>query len=171
MDTDALRERRLEGWIMQYGTAILRTCFVCLSDAYQAEDAMQETFLKAWRSMDQFEGRHGCNEKTWLMHIAMNVCRDYQRSRWFKHVDRRKALEDIPQHVDSILPEDRELLMDIMALPDKYKRPILLYYYQDMTLEETAKALGISKSAVHQRLRKAEADLRVAMIGGVCYDQ
>ena len=59
--------------------------------------------------------------------------------------------------------------MDIMALPEKYKQPILLYYYQDMTLEDTASALGISKSAVHQRLRKAEADLRFALTGRDCY--
>lgn len=167
------RARRLEAWVREYGTAILRTCFVCLSDAREAEDAMQETFLKAWRAMDHYEGRGGASEKTWLTHIAINVCRDVQRSRWFRHVDLRKALEDVTPMMGSTMPEDRSLLLDIMRLPDKYKQPILLYYYQDMTLEETAEVLGTSKSTIHNRLRKAEKMLQLSLVGaekgGDCY--
>lgn len=163
------REARLEGWVRAYGTSILRTCFVCLSDVREAEDAMQETFLKAWKAMESFEGRNGAGEKTWLTHIALNVCRDIRRTRWFRHIDMRRALEEIPQGVAAALPEDRSLLLDIMQLPDKYKQPILLYYYQDMTIEETAQVLGVSKSTVHNRLRKAEGQLRLSMKGGDCY--
>ena len=163
------REARMETMIRQWGTSVLRTCFVCLSDAQQAEDAMQDTFFKAWRNLDQFEKRNGASEKTWLMHIALNVCRDYRRSRWYRHVDMSKALEDVPQHVEIALPEDRELLMDVLALPEKLRQPILLYYYQDMTLEEIAEALGTSKSTVYNRLRKAEDQLRITLTGGDCY--
>lgn len=163
------REARLEGWVRTYGTAILRTCFVCLSDAREAEDAMQETFIKAWRAMDAFEGRNGASEKTWLCHIALNVCRDVQRSRWFRHIDMRRALEDLPQGVSAALPEDRTLLLDVMQLPEKYKQPILLYYYHDMTIEEVAQVLHIGKSTVHNRLRKAEGMLKLALKGGDCY--
>ena len=163
------REAHMETMIRQWGTSVLRACFVCLSDAQQAEDAMQDTFLRAWRNLDQFEKRNGASEKTWLMHIALNVCRDYRRTRWFRHIDLSRALEDIPLHVESALPEDRELLMDILALPDKFKQPILLYYYQDMTLEEIAAMLNTSKSTVYNRLRKAEDMLKVSLTGGDCY--
>lgn len=166
MNETASREARLEGWVRAYGTAILRTCFVCLSDVKEAEDAMQETFLKAWRAMDSFQGRNGAGEKTWLTHIALNVCRDIRRTRWFRHIDMRRALEEIPQGIVQALPEDRTLLMDIMQLPDRYKQPILLYYYQDMTIEETAETLNVSKSTVHNRLRKAEALLRRSLADG-----
>ncbi|MBQ8556544.1 MAG: sigma-70 family RNA polymerase sigma factor [Clostridia bacterium] len=163
------REQRLEGWVRAHGTAILRTCFVCLSDAREAEDAMQETFLKAWRAMDSFESRNGASEKTWLTHIAINVCRDMQRTRWFKHIDMRRALDELPQRMAAALPEERELLLEIMQLPDKLKQPILLYYYQDMTLEETAEVLGTTKSTIHNRLRKAEKMLKLSLSGGDCY--
>ena len=171
MDAQTRRERedRMETMIRQWGTSVLRTCFVCLSDAQQAEDAMQETFLKAWRNLDQFEKRNGASEKTWLMHIALNVCRDYRRSRWYRHVDMSRSLEDIPLHVNDALPEDRELLSDVLSLPEKLRQPILLYYYQDMTLEEIAEALGTSKSTVYNRLRKAEDQLRITLTGGDCY--
>ncbi len=127
---------------------------------------MQDTFLKAWHAMPQFEGRNGCSEKTWLMRIAMNVCADYKRGKWFKHVDMTKAIEDIPQSMSSVLPEDRSLLYDILQLPPKLKQVILLYYYQEMTMEETAKALGISRSSVFHRLQKAQELLKETLTGG-----
>ncbi len=159
------RTLRLEQWIAMYSDAVLRTCFVCLSDASLAEDAMQDTFLRAWRSMDTFEGRNGCSEKTWLLRIAVNVCRSYARTKWFRHVDMRKTLESLPDSSQAILPEDRSLFLDIMRLPEKYKRMILMYYYQELTLVECAQALSISRSTAHQRLKKAQALLWPSLTG------
>lgn len=159
-------EQRLERWIRIYGDSVLRICFMQLSDRAQAEDAMQDTFVRAWHAMAQFEGRNGCSEKTWLMRIAVNVCRDYRRSRWFRHVDMTRALEDLPDHMTAVLPQDRLLMLDILQMPLKYRQVLLLYYYQDMTLEETAKVLSISRSAVHHRLRKAESILGKMLAGG-----
>ena len=162
-------ETRLKEWISRYSDDVLRTCFVLLSDQSLAEDAMQDTFTKAWKNMSQFEGRENASPKTWLMRIAINVCRDYQRKRWFRHIDMRHALEDLPQGMMTVLPEDRELMLDILRLPDDLKKPLILYYYQDMNLQETADALGISKSTVHTRLKKAEQALKLSLTGGDCY--
>ena len=160
------QEQRLERWMRTYGNAVLRMCFVYLADASQAEDAMQDTFLRAWHSMQQFEGRNGCSEKTWLMRIAMNVCRDYRRSRWFRHIDLSRALDELPVHLTAVLPEDRLLMLDILRLPARYKHVLLLYYYQNMTLEEIAETLQMSRSTVHHRLKKAEVLLKTTLTGG-----
>ena len=160
------RERRLEGWVRQYGDQVLRLCFVYLSDRTQAEDAMQDTFLKAWHAMDSFENRHAGSEKAWLMRIAINVCRDYQRSRWFRHVDLSRALEDLPPRLQMVMPEDRDMMLDILRLPAKYKQVLLLYYYQHMTVREVAEVLSISASTVSHRLKKAEGLLKTTLIGG-----
>ena len=56
-------------------------CCVYLRDASMAEDAVQETFLKAYRALDSFKG--DSSEKTWLYSIAMNVCRDMRRLAWY----------------------------------------------------------------------------------------
>ncbi len=165
-----VREAMVEKWIAEYGTAVKRVCFVMLADADQAQDAMQETFFKAWRSMAQFEGRNGASEKTWLMHIATNVCRDMKRSRWFRHVDQRRSVEDVLRFSSAASPGDRALLMDIMALPERYRQVILLYYYQNMNIEEVAEALSVSKSTVHGRLHRAEGQLRSVLMGGECHD-
>ena len=93
---ETVREQRFIEWMKTYGDIILRTCFVYSFNVHDAEDAAQDTFLKAWKAMEQFEKRNGASEKTWLMKIAINVCRDYRRSKWFRTVDMKKALEDLP---------------------------------------------------------------------------
>lgn len=159
------REQRLNQWISAYADAVLRVCFVYLSDAALAEDAMQDTFLKAWNAMDSFEGRNGCSEKTWLIRIAINVCHGYKRTRWFRHVDMSRELAMLPASYQTVPSKDRALFMDILRLPEKYKQVVLLYYYQEMTLAETAKVLSISRSAAHGRLKKALGLLRTSLTG------
>ena len=58
-----IREQRLNQWIENYSDSILRTCFLCLSDQTQAEDATQDTWIKAWKHMDDFEREGIANEK------------------------------------------------------------------------------------------------------------
>lgn len=160
------REERLMGWMERYSQAILRTCFVYLGRSQEAEDAMQDTFLKAWKAMDSFDSARGASEKTWLMKIAVNVCHDYHRSRWFRHVDLTRALEDLPSRYLRLEPREETLLLDVMRLPEKQKQVILLYYYQEMTVKEAAEALGVAPSTVYQRLKKAEQTLRINLTEG-----
>ena len=156
----------MEQWMARYASAVLRLCFVYLVDKSMAEDAMQDTFLKAWKNMAQFDNRSGTGEKAWLMRIAINVCRDYHRSAWFRHVDATSALEELPARYLRMEAEDTTLLMDVMRLPVKLKQVILLYYYQDMTMQEVAQVLKVAPSTVHHRLKKAERMLKIALTGG-----
>ena len=75
-------------------------------------------------------------------------------------------LDDLPPSAMSVPPQERLLFLDILRLPEKYRQVLLLYYYQDMTLEESAAALGLSRSTAHHRLKRAEAVLRDALTGG-----
>ena len=164
------REQRLGRWIEEYADSILRTCFLYLSDQSQAEDAAQDTWIKAWKHMSDFERRAIANEKAWLLRIAVNTCKDYRRSAWFRHIDRKQALDELPPQLVAVEPEDHALTLMVMDLPDRYKQVILLYYFQGLTMLETAQALGTSQSAVHRRLKKAEALLKNSLTGGVAYE-
>ena len=160
------KKQKFESWVRQYGESILRTCFVYLIDKSQAEDAMQDTFLKAWKHMDQFTGRNGAAEKTWLLRIAINVCHEYHRSKWFRHMDTEKALDELPGRYLTMEAEDRTLFLDVLRLPVKLKQAILLYYYQKMTLQDVADILGVPLSTAHHRLKKAEELLKMTLTGG-----
>ena len=132
---------------------------------------MQDTFLKAWKAMEQFEQRGGANEKTWLMRIAINVCHDYYRSKWFRKVDLTKALEDLPNRYLVVEEKDIALTMDVMRLPEKAKQVVLLHYYHEMTLREIAEVLNLAPSTVHGRLTSALKRLKVDLEGGRAYDE
>ena len=150
------RETVLSRWYDAYGTDVLRLCCFYLGSRADAEDATQETFLKAWKHMDRFQGRNQCTPKTWLMKIACNTCRDHLRRAFRKHEVPKSDLSAYIQ-ADS---DDRELILDVMNLPEKYRAVILLFYLQSMTVRETALALHISPSTVSRRLEKAKGLLR-----------
>ena len=87
------REQRFRSWVEEYRAELLRMCILYLSDMALAEDAVQETLLKAWKGMDNFEGRNGCKPKTWLISIAINTCKSLRRSRWLRQT-RCASLEE-----------------------------------------------------------------------------
>lgn len=160
------REERLSRWIDDYSDAILRTRFLYLSDQTQAEDALQDTWIKAWRHMGEYERKGILNDKAWLMRIAINTCKDYRRTAWFRHIDNRKALDELPPRLLQVEQEDHTLSLMVMELPDRYKQVVLLHYFQGLTQRETAEALGLTPSAVLRRLRSAEALLKQSLTGG-----
>lgn len=144
--------------MQQYGSQLLRLCTMLLRDASLAQDAVQDAFLKAYR---QHGARRGeAAKKTWLTAIAVNVCRDYRRSSWFRHVAREKDVADLPGLAASFAFPDNTVITEVMRLPDIYREVILLRYYQSMKQKDIAKALRLSDRAVGLRLQKANAILR-----------
>ena len=142
----------LERLMEEYGTGLLRLCALQLGDAALAEDAAQETLLRAWRRYGTFRGEAA--ERTWITAIALNVCRDLLRSPWHTHRMELSALaaEDAPW--------DDTPLRAVLSLPRKYREVVLLRYYEEFTLEEIADTLGIVPGTVSARLTRAKRKLR-----------
>ena len=88
------REAVIRRMIGEHQTALLRLCYLYLHDVHLAEDAVQETFIKAYRTLDTF--RSASSEKTWLTRIAMRTCCDMRRTFWFRRMDRRVTPEMLP---------------------------------------------------------------------------
>ena len=156
---------RLDRMVRQYEKDLLRICFIYLRDRTAAEDAVQETFLKAYRNLDSFRGES--SEKTWLTRIAVNCCRDYRRSAWYRYIDRRVSVDQLP--VPSSAPPSDDhiaLTMAIMKLKPKYMEAVLLYFYEGYPIKEIAKMLDLTESAVSARIRKAKQKLRAELEGG-----
>ena len=147
-------ESVLSAWYDAYGTEILRYCFMMLGNRTDAEDATQETFLKAWRSIGRFEAKNGCSARTWITRIAGNTCRDYLKRSWYKHESRLISPEDLKK-LGNAPEEDRELIMDVMNLPEKYRQVLLLVSMQGMTIREAAECMQTSTATIFRRLEKA----------------
>ena len=158
MDHQADRDSWLEQAMAQWEVPLLRTCYLLLRDMALAEDAVQDTFVKAWRNIDRY--RQDASEKTWLLKIAVNTCRDLQRSKWFIHMDRRISMEDIPEPAAPFEWPDDTVTNSVLSLPSALRQVIILRYFQSLNIQEVADILHISRRTVHYRLDKAERLLR-----------
>lgn len=163
-DTATDRDQKLISLVDRYQEPLLRMCCLYLRDRSLAEDAVQETFMKAYRAIDSFRGES--SEKTWLMRIAMHICCDINRTGWFRFMNREITPE---MFVDQAapLPEERdeELAAAVMKLPRRLREVILLYYYQGMNVNEIADALSLSHSSVSGRLKRGREKLKNMLEG------
>ena len=154
---DNSREQRLTRLVETYQKPLLDLCYIYLRDRALAEDAVQETFLKAYKGMKAFRGES--KERTWLTRIAINTCRDIMRSAWHRHTNRAVTPEDLSAADEPKQPLSIDIADAVMRLPDRYKEVILLHYFQEMTLSEIASIVGVTISSVSRRIKKANKEL------------
>ena len=159
---DSHPESTLERLIQENQVSLKRLCYLYLHDRAMAEDAVQETFLKVYRSLKDFRGE--ASEKTYLTRIAINTCKDMLRSGWFRHMDRRVTPEELPSRTETD-PYHREVAAAVMNLPRRLREVILLYYYRGLTMEEIAEILEISQPAVSGRIKRAREKLKAELKG------
>ena len=158
--TDTERSQRTTELMARYGTDIKRFCLLQLRDTSQAEDAAQDVFIKAWRALNTFRG--DSSEKTWLLHIAANTCRDYQRTGWFRFMDRRVTPEDMERGTAFEFPDD-SLSKAITELPTLLRQAVTLRYFEELSIREMTQVLDVSEATAKRRIRKANVLLRQSL--------
>ena len=137
------------------GTDLLRLCTLYLGDRTLAEDAVQDTFFRAWRS-GGFRGESG--EKTWLTRIAINVCKSYLLSPWHKRRADGEALAALL--ADASDGVDDTLIRAVLSLAPKYRAVVLLHYYEGYKAREIAQLLHVRTNTVVSRLKRAREQLK-----------
>ena len=152
------RREWLDDAITRWEKPLLRLCFAWLCDTALAEDAVQETFFKAWKGYDRFRGE--AEERTWLTRIAVNTCKDLVKSAWSRNTDRSVTPDLLPEGSVPFEERDDTVTRAVMSLPPKLKEAVLLRWYQGLTLEEMAKVLRLPRSTVNYRLKKARTVLK-----------
>lgn len=153
-------EKFLERLMNAYGNELLRMCYLYLKDYQLAEDAVQETFIKAMKSYDSFE--HKSSEKTWLTRIAINCCKNVMRTHWFRTLrdnleSHEEKLSDDP--IEDFLEKD-SVSAAIMALNANDRQIVVLYYYQELSIREIAMVIGKSENTTIQRLNRARGKMK-----------
>lgn len=158
-----MQEEVLTRIMNAYGDSLLRMAYLYLGDAALAEDAVQETFIRAYKSWSSFRGES--SEKTYLTRITINVCKDLLRSSWMRRIDRRRSLEQLPERGGEFEVEDPTVFKEISRLSPKYKEVILLFYYQELKLSEISALLKIPEATVSTRLLRARKKLYQSLEG------
>lgn len=143
-----------------YAQMLYKIAYVYFGTQQDAEEMVQETFIRLCCHAPCFENE--THEKAWLIRVITNLCKNECKSAWKKRVERREEVEPPTQ----VLQEpDRELLALVVGLPEKYKAPVYLYYYEQYTVGEIAQMLGLSVSAVKMRLKRGREQLRLELDG------
>ena len=152
--------------VTEYSPSLYAHAVMRLGEARAAEDAVQETFLRAYRAMPRFDGEF--HLRAWLHRILTNVCFDEgdRRRREIRTLDRMAAFVDpsMPPP-DEVIDLDRafaqqEVATALAALPDAYREALELRYVDQLSFREVADATGVSEENARARVHRGRAALR-----------
>lgn len=140
----------VERVVHTYGNMLFRLCLITLGNASDAEDVIQETMITYLQKKPGFKDAE--HEKAWLITVASNKCRDLLRFR------ARHPMIDLEQ-IQEFAAEDSDsgILEALMTLPEKFRIVLILYYVEEYRIEEIAKVIGKTPSAVKMRLQKGRS--------------
>jgi len=156
------RGRAFTELLQRYEGKVFRLCFALLRDCAQAEDAAQESLVRIWKALDSFDGRASLS--TWIYAITRNRC--------LTALERRQTLEslshsEVEAEVESLAARASEDLQDRFAqlrelvdlLPERQRRTVQLFYFEERSIREVAEMLGVPEGSVKTNLFRARAAL------------
>ena len=137
---------------------VYRVCYSFMKNQTDAEDMVQETFLRLLSNQKKFsDERH---EKAWLIVTASNLCKDTLK-KWWRTNENIDDYPDLPQKTNG----GSAVMEAILSLSDDYKTAVYMYYYEGYSTAEIAQFLGCPDATVRSRLARARKQLQ-AMLGG-----
>lgn len=147
-------EEEIKELVENYSSLIFRISYCILCNPQDAEDAVQETFLRYLTKAPEFESEE--HRKAWLIRVSANISKNMQM---FKLKRETVSIDDI-ENV-GIARDDFELFELIMSLPAKYKIVMTLYYVEGYKSKEIAEIIDVNEDAVRKRLQKGRELLKV----------
>lgn len=144
---------------------VYRVALHSLGTPQDADDAVQEVFLRLYQRAEPFDSPE--HLRRWLLRVTLNYCRDVLKSPWRR---RRIDLEELPEQPVFLRPEHQALYETVMALPEKYRTVLYLFYYEELSTREIARLLDLGQPAVTTRLSRARQALK-EQLGEVWQDE
>ena len=145
----------LEQLIPQAQDRLYQAAYAVCGNRQDAEDAVQDAFLKYYRSQKEFDTQE--HLEAWLLRVTVNRGRDLVRAFWRRN---RESLEDYAETLAFQAPEDGEVFRAVMGLKPKYRAVIYLYYREGYSVREIAGALGVREGTVKSWMSRARARLK-----------
>lgn len=145
--------------VEQYSDMIFRIAYQNLFQISDAQDVVQDVFLKLVKHIKSREYCFQDHEhlKAWLIRVTINQCLDAKKSFFRKHTVPVEQLDV------SYEPEEREVLEELAQLPEEYRMILYLYYYEEYTIREIAQILGKKQNTVNSKLTRGRKRLKKLM--------
>ncbi len=155
MKTAKAKPLTAEELISKYTDTVYRIAFSRLGNVHDSEDITQEVFIKYIKSDMTFEDED--HRRKWLIRVTVNAVNSLAKSAWRK---RTAPLEE----ADAITVEDSNDALSIRQamekLPEKYRLPIHLFYYEDMTIQQIAEITDSPEGTVKSLLSRGRSKLK-----------
>jgi RNA polymerase sigma-70 factor (ECF subfamily) len=166
LDSD-LKGRQFEAVALPHLNDLFRTAVRVVESGAEAEDVVQETYLRAWRAFQRFEPGTDC--RAWLFKIMFNEIRRSRR-KWSRRAGRLEHAED-PQDELAYAPPvpedltDEDVIAALNQVPERFRAVVLLADVQDFSYKEIAKIVHVPVGTVMSRLSRGRRMLRTALAG------
>ena len=151
--------------VEEYADMVQRICFYHLKNKADTEDVFQNVFLKYMLHDKPFYNEE--HEKAWLLRVAINACKDYLKSFFRRSTVPLEVLNEVAAEVPD---EHREVMEAVLSLPQKYKDPIYLHYYEGYSAAEIGSILGKKENTVYSLLARGRKQLK-EKLGGEGFDE
>ncbi|MCA1030808.1 sigma-70 family RNA polymerase sigma factor [Bacillus timonensis] len=169
--------RRLERLIDIYEQRLTNLSYTYVKDWEQAKDIVQEVFIKVYDKLDTMGEIE--YEKTWLFTICANRSKDYLRSIKSKrkmitkviHTIFTKESNDSPDVLIETSERENDLVKKVLLLPLIYREVIILFYYEELSINEISELLSINSSTIRTRLDRGRKMLKETLKGDVHYER
>ncbi len=159
------REEAYRQLIEEYGNRLLRTCYLILKDREEAEDVVQETFIKVFKKIDTFKEKSGLY--TWIYAIALNLSRDRMRMKqdMLELKDEWIGNDDVESQVEINI--DKELLRkEIFEMNSLYREVLVLFYFEALSIKEISNLLNEKEGTIKSRLSRGRNLLKESLLKG-----
>ena len=164
MEQEFAREQRWNYLVEEYQTMLYRIAFANMRNRADAEDAVQEAFLRYMKDEKPILNKE--HEKAWLIRTTIHICMDVLKSSWHrKTVPLEESLMTESRAV--YLPyqiRDDSTLEAVLKLPVHYRNPIYLFYYEDYSIHEIAGVLNEKEGTIKTRLRRGREEVRKILV-------
>ena len=147
--------------VEKYSNMIRRLCMIHLKNYADTEDIFQNVFLKYVLSSVTFESEE--HERAWFIRVTVNACKDLLKS-FFR--SRTVSLDELLEQPAALSEDNREVLEAVLALPEKYKDVVYLYYYEEYSAVEISHILKKNVNTVYTLLARARNLLKEQLEGG-----
>lgn len=150
-------EKEFETKYNNYGKMLFRIAYLYVGNSADAEDILQEVFMKYLAGKYCFKNSE--HEKAWFIRVTQNNAINFLKRKGRKNI----SLDDISGFTYEKNNDSSDILKKVIALPEKYKSTVILYYYDDYSVDQISKILKISKSAVKMRLKRGREILKLEL--------
>jgi len=152
---DPTKERALLSAMARYQDNLFRLAFSMVRSRMDAEDVLQEVFLKYYQRIAPFSSEE--HEKAWLIRVTVNACISLLRNPW-------RRFAPLLERLAAPKPEEQHATELVQALPPRYAAVIHLYYYEELSVRQISQVLHMPEGTVQSRLARGRKRLEALLL-------